>query len=69
MLATFGLRRRVLARARRFALLFARRAKGGEGMLPDGGGIGYYLVSLCLPAILIALVVAALYIKERNKKL
>jgi uncharacterized membrane protein len=38
-------------------------------MLPHGGEFEYYFVTLCFPAIIIAVVVIALYLKERSKKL
>jgi hypothetical protein len=39
-----------------------------KNVLPGGPSLEYHLVTICLPAVLIALVAAALYIKERNKK-
>jgi hypothetical protein len=38
-------------------------------VLPDGMQLEYTSVTICLPGVLIALVVIALYVKDRNKKL
>lgn len=38
-------------------------------MLRYGVELDFYFVTLCFPAIIIAVVVIALYLKERNKKL
>ncbi len=38
-------------------------------MLRSGGKLEFYSVTLCFPAILIAIIAIALYLKDRNKKL
>ena len=65
--ATFRGVRRVLEASvfRKGNLLVAGKI---EKVLPDKTLFEYHLVTICLPGVLIALVVAALYIKERNKK-
>jgi len=38
-------------------------------MLRDGGKFEFYSVTLCFPAIILAVIAIALYLKERSKKL
>jgi uncharacterized BrkB/YihY/UPF0761 family membrane protein len=43
--------------------------EGLETMLDAGEKLAFYSVTVCFPAILLALIVIGIYLKERSKKL
>jgi hypothetical protein len=51
------------------AALVGEHVEGSERWLQSGTMLQYYSVTVCLPAILIAVIIIAIYLKERNKKL
>ena len=69
MAATFGGVRRVFSRRELSAVSIYSLWERIENVFPNGPPFEYHLITICLPGILIALVVLALYVKERNKKL